>query len=63
MKIIKLPFESKIKCGCGCEFEFDTNDIVITEIYNLNINVTLKEMFIYCPICKEKHIIRKVNND
>ncbi len=27
MKILKLPFDTTIKCDCGCEFEFDFEDV------------------------------------
>lgn len=61
MKIIKLPFETKIKCNCGCEFEFDTNDIFITEF--CSFGSVSKDLFVHCPICKKPHTLKQVKSN
>lgn len=64
MKIVKFPFETKIKCDCGCEFEFEYDDINIneTETYGLQGILHTKELYVECPFCKKIHFLNEQTN-
>lgn len=61
MKIIKLPFKTKLECTCGCDFEFDYDDIDTEEFqtYGLQGIWHTKQLSIYCPLCHCKHVIKE----
>ena len=53
MKILKMPFDTIIKCDCGCEFEFGPEDIKKDEEYGFS--GIYKITYVTCPICGEEH--------
>lgn len=61
MKILKIPFETTIKCECGCEFEFDCDDIEVTGhriMYGFDYK-EIRQLSIQCPVCKRDHELIK----
>lgn len=63
MKILKLPFETTIKCECGCEFEFEFEDIKKEEMPNFNgVNrYTYTTIYVACPFCDKTHELNKIS--
>lgn len=49
MKILKRPIFPEIKCGCGTVFKVGRKDL----------NVHLGNAMVFCPICREMHIVFK----
>lgn len=58
MKILKMPFETKISCECGCEFEFEANDVDQTGYY-MNDGRIYSCLRVICPVCKRQHILQE----
>lgn len=57
MKILKLPFDTTIKCDCGCEFEFGLEDVKERKGHfsYASPNSIVTEKYVQCPICGEYH--------